>query len=124
MTVRFRVSDSLELAADVEGDWSGQPLLLLHGGGQTRHAWGYTMNALGEAGFLAISLDLRGHGYSDWAPDGNYSIDAYANAFRQVVPTEYIDVQQAGHMVAGDRNDAFTSAVLSFLSRKLSKTRL
>jgi pimeloyl-ACP methyl ester carboxylesterase len=85
MAVRFRVGDSFELAADVEGQWSGKPVLLLHGGGQTRHAWGYTMSALGEAGFLAISLDLRGHGYSDWAPDGNYYIDAYARDLRAVV---------------------------------------
>ncbi|MGV8074991.1 MAG: alpha/beta fold hydrolase [Syntrophobacteraceae bacterium] len=85
MAVRFRVGDSLELAADVEGQWNGKPVLLLHGGGQTRHAWGYTMSALGEAGFLAISLDLRGHGYSDWAPDANYSVDAYAKDLRAVV---------------------------------------
>jgi pimeloyl-ACP methyl ester carboxylesterase len=84
MAVRFQITDSFELAADIEGAWSGHPVLLLHGGGQTRHAWGYTMSALGEAGFLAISLDLRGHGYSDWAPDGDYSIDAYAKDLRAV----------------------------------------
>jgi pimeloyl-ACP methyl ester carboxylesterase len=78
MAVRFRVAESLELAGDVEGQWNGNPVLLLHGGGQTRHSWGYTASALGEAGFLAINLDLRGHGYSDWVPDGNCSIDAYA----------------------------------------------
>jgi non-heme chloroperoxidase len=32
---------------------------------------------LAEAGWRAWSLDLRGHGDSDWAPDGNYSIDAF-----------------------------------------------
>ena len=47
--------------------------------------------------------------------------EAGASAFRRLVPhAEYIDVQEASHMVAGDRNDAFTSAVLSFLTRKLS----
>ncbi len=30
---------------------------------------------------------------------------------------EYVDVAGAGHMVAGDRNDAFTAAVLDFLDR-------
>jgi len=30
---------------------------------------------------------------------------------------EFVDVSGAGHMVAGDRNDAFTEAVLAFLDR-------
>jgi non-heme chloroperoxidase len=43
-----------------------------------------------------------------------------AEAFRQAVPSaEYIDVPGAGHMVAGDRNDAFTAAVVDFLTRHL-----
>jgi hypothetical protein len=29
---------------------------------------------------------------------------------------KYIDVAEAGHMVAGDRNDAFSKAVIEFLS--------
>lgn len=85
MAVRFRVGNSMELAADIYGDWSGQPVVLLHGGGQTRYAWGSTTETLSKAGFLVINLDLRGHGHSAWAPDGNYSIDAYANDLRSVV---------------------------------------
>ena len=30
---------------------------------------------------------------------------------------DFVDVTGAGHMVAGDRNDAFTRAVQDFLSR-------
>lgn len=85
MTVRFRVEKAIELVADIEGNWSGPLVLLLHGGGQTRHAWGGTMHALSEAGFLVINLDLRGHGSSSWAPDGDYSIDAYAQDLRSVM---------------------------------------
>ncbi|MEN6374572.1 MAG: alpha/beta hydrolase [Smithella sp.] len=85
MAVRFRVGNSMELAADVDGDWNGQPVLLLHGGGQTRYAWGSTTETISKAGFLVINLDLRGHGHSSWAPDGDYSIDAYANDIRSVI---------------------------------------
>jgi pimeloyl-ACP methyl ester carboxylesterase len=28
---------------------------------------------------------------------------------------QYVDVSDAGHMVAGDRNDRFTEAVIEFL---------
>jgi pimeloyl-ACP methyl ester carboxylesterase len=85
MAVRFQVGNSLGLIADIDGDWSGEPVLLLHGGGQTRHAWGSTRSALADAGFLVINLDLRGHGESGWASDGDYSIDAYANDLRSVI---------------------------------------
>ena len=32
---------------------------------------------------------------------------------------EFVDVSGAGHMVAGDRNDAFTAAVADFLRRRV-----
>ena len=41
-----------------------------------------------------------------------------AREFLGLVPgAEYVDVADAAHMVAGDRNDAFTLAVSRFLSR-------
>jgi non-heme chloroperoxidase len=41
-----------------------------------------------------------------------------AREFQQAVPhAEFVDVSGAGHMVAGDRNDAFTQAVAGFLDR-------
>jgi len=85
MTVRFRGAGSIALAADALGRWDGPPCLLLHGGGQTRHAWGGTTRALADAGFLALTLDQRGHGESDWAPDADYSPDAYVADLRAVL---------------------------------------
>ncbi len=39
-------------------------------------------------------------------------------AFRELVPhAEFVDIAGAGHMVAGDRNDAFTDAILTFLRK-------
>ncbi len=44
--------------------------------------------------------------------------DETAREFLADAPhAEYVDVSDAGHMVAGDRNDAFTSAVVEFLER-------
>lgn len=43
-----------------------------------------------------------------------------AAEFRARFPTvEFLDVSGAGHMVAGDRNDVFTAAVVDFLTRHL-----
>ena len=50
------------IAADIWGDPEAQPVLLLHGGGQTRHAWKGTGEELAKSGFRTYSLDARGHG--------------------------------------------------------------
>ncbi len=76
--LRFTAPDGLVLAAGAFGDPSGAPVLLLHGGGQTRHAWDRTAKALAARGAYAVSLDLRGHGDSGWSADGRYAIDAFA----------------------------------------------
>ncbi len=55
------------------------PVLLLHGGGQTRHSWGATAARLAASGREVITMDARGHGDSDWDPAGDYSMDAFAS---------------------------------------------
>jgi pimeloyl-ACP methyl ester carboxylesterase len=46
--------------------------------------------------------------------------DAGVAAFRELVPhLEVADVSGAGHMVAGDRNDAFNDAAIAFLEQHL-----
>lgn len=52
--------------------------LLLHGGGQTRHAWEGTATRLASEGWRAICLDQRGHGDSDRAADAGYTFLDYA----------------------------------------------
>jgi len=64
--------------ADVCGPPGAPTVLLLRGGGQTRHAWGTTAESLALEGWRAIALDLPGHGDSDWLANGNYSIEALA----------------------------------------------
>ncbi len=52
-------------------------ILLLHGGGQTRHAWSRTARRLAEAGWRAIAIDQRGHGDSAWSEHGAYAATDY-----------------------------------------------
>jgi pimeloyl-ACP methyl ester carboxylesterase len=85
-----------------EGGPDGAPLVvLLHGGGQTRHAWGGAMNRLMGAGYHVINFDSRGHGESDWAPDGDYSMDARASDVGAVMsgidaPTALVGASMGG----------------------------
>jgi pimeloyl-ACP methyl ester carboxylesterase len=76
---RFEGFEGLHLVADVWGDDESWPVLLMHGGGQTRHAWGNTAAVLAEHRWRAASLDLRGHGDSEWALNGDYSFTAYSS---------------------------------------------
>lgn len=83
--VSYQVSDGVKLTGDAWGASDAAPVLLLHGGGQTRHAWGGTARALAEQGWYAVALDLRGHGDSNWSPDGNYQIDVFVEDLHRVL---------------------------------------
>jgi pimeloyl-ACP methyl ester carboxylesterase len=81
-TVELSGADGVSLRADVFGDPGDPPVLLLHGGGQTRFAWGSTPQALADRGWLVYRVDLRGHGESEWPEDGDYSLWAFADDTR------------------------------------------
>ena len=85
MKTRRYQADGLELAADVGGEPGDPMVLLLHGGGQTRHSWGQAARSLIATHHQVVSLDLRGHGESDWAGDGNYSLDCQIRDLRCVL---------------------------------------
>lgn len=71
------------LVADVFGT-RGAPVLLLHGGGQTRHAWRATAVEIADAGHVAYAIDQRGHGDSDWIDSGAYTFPDFAADLRAV----------------------------------------
>jgi pimeloyl-ACP methyl ester carboxylesterase len=75
----------LRLAADAAGEPNAPTLLFLHGSGQTRQSWGRALEEAARRGYRALSLDLRGHGDSDWAPDGNYALESFAADVRQAI---------------------------------------
>ena len=87
MLIELTGADGLLLTGEVEGPADGPPVLLLHGGGQTRHSWSGTLRTLAEQGWRACGLDLRGHGDSQWAPDGDYTLDAFAADIRCAAST-------------------------------------
>lgn len=73
--VVFRASGGVQLEAEVWGSDENPPVLLAHGGGQTRLAWRETAGRLAASGFFAVAVDLRGHGASDRSAD--YSLSAF-----------------------------------------------
>ncbi len=56
-------------------DWGSEgkpPFVLLHGGAQTAHSWDDFAPVV-RGDYHVYALDQRGHGDSDWSPDGDYS---------------------------------------------------
>ncbi len=84
-SIEFQSSDGVTLRGMAWGDPGARPVIFLHGGGQTRHAWGRTAMLLSEGGWRSICLDARGHGDSDWSPEGSYSLDHFVDDLRSCV---------------------------------------
>ena len=82
----FQTRAGHRLACSHRGPEDGAPVILLHGGGQTRHAWQSSIISLGEAGWHAISVDLRGHGDSDWP--GDYRVQDFAGDVRELAQSQ------------------------------------
>ncbi|MEL6505387.1 MAG: alpha/beta hydrolase [Pseudomonadota bacterium] len=53
------------------------PVVLMHGGGQTRHSWKGGAERLAEQGYLAFTVDARGHGDSAWLKSAQYRFQDY-----------------------------------------------
>ncbi|HEY6533875.1 MAG TPA: alpha/beta fold hydrolase, partial [Acidimicrobiales bacterium] len=91
-TIELVGAGGIRIVGDDRGDPDAVPVVLLHGGGQTRHSWQGTAEELASRGWRALTLDARGHGESDWAPEGEYMLTSFAT-----------DVQTAIEEVTGER---------------------
>lgn len=76
-SVNMVADDGLVLSCDLHGMAGNPSLVFTHGFGQTRLAWRSSASQLADLGFLCLCADARGHGGSDWHPDGAYSIDQF-----------------------------------------------
>ncbi|MDF3309661.1 alpha/beta hydrolase [Rhodococcus sp. T2V] len=88
--MQITTDSGLRLVGHSVGDPSGPPILFLHGGGQTRHTWDAAVESMAARGWHAATVDLRGHGESDWSPDGDYrtatvaaDVAAWVTAFNE-----------------------------------------
>jgi pimeloyl-ACP methyl ester carboxylesterase len=71
-------SETIRLRGEIQGPDTAPLVMLLHGGGQSRHAWSGTALRLVADGFAVGTYDARGHGDSGWAADKDYSMLAHA----------------------------------------------
>jgi non-heme chloroperoxidase len=87
------------LAGDSWGDPGRRLVALLHGGGQTRHAWKNTGTRLAAVGYHVVAFDARGHGDSEWDSSGLYTQDARVADLQAILAAE--GASQAKPVVIG-----------------------
>lgn len=92
-------------------DW-GNPeapaLILQHGGRDHCRSWDWVAEELAKD-WHVIAPDLRGHGDSAWAPDGNYEMNAFVYDFAQLVHTlGFEEVTIVAHSLGGNIASRFT----------------
>lgn len=110
----------VRVVADRLGDPAARAVVFLHGGGQTRRSWARAAAAVAERGWQAITVDLRGHGESDWSGDGDYRVVTFATdilaVLRQLPPRPVLVGASLGGftalLLAGELAPGIASAVV------------
>ena len=107
-TFETRGAHGLRIAGDRRGDPDAAAVVFLHGGGQTRRSWSKVAASVANRGWQSVTIDLRGHGESDWSPEGDYRLDSMAADVRAVLGELPPDPVLVGASLGG-----FTSMVLA-----------
>ena len=107
-TANSFISQRLRLHYVDWGNPDAPPLILQHGGRDHCRSWDWVAEELAKD-WHVIAPDLRGHGDSAWAPDGNYEINAFVYDFAQLVHTLGHDqVTIVAHSLGGNVATRFT----------------
>ena len=101
-TSRIYFSQRLRLHYVDWGNPTAPPLLLVHGGRDHCRNWDWVATAL-RRDWHVLAPDLRGHGDSQWSPDGNYSMSAYIYDLAQLIhQQELAPVTIVAHSLGGN----------------------
>src|SRR5260370_20434443 len=101
-TSRFYTSQRLRLHYVDWGNPDAPPLLLVHGGQDDCRNWDWVAAGLRD-GWHIIAPDLRGHGDSAWAADGNYTMAGYVADLAQLIQQQKLaPVTIIAHSLGGN----------------------
>jgi pimeloyl-ACP methyl ester carboxylesterase len=101
-------ADGTRLHAESFGADSDPPVVLVHGWTEMLGYWTQVIDGLGERGLRAIAYDLRGHGQSEPAAGGDYSIERFGEDLEAVLDTVLEPGERA--LVAGHSLGAMSIA--------------
>src|SRR5258705_3696593 len=101
-TSRVYFSQRLRLHYVDWGNSGAPPLLLVHGGRDHCRNWDWVAAAL-RRDWHVLAPDLRGHGDSQWSPDGNYGMAGYIYDLAQLIhQQELAPVTIVAHSLGGN----------------------
>ena len=101
VTERLTTPSGITVEFDLWGKIKRDAILLLHGGGQTRHSWNATAEKITQVDGCAITLDLRGHGDSDWSHEGDYELSDFSEDVAFLIDTLEIQPSLVGASLGG-----------------------
>ena len=101
VTERLTTPSGITLEFDLWGKIKRDAILLLHGGGQTRHSWNATAEKITQVNGCAITMDLRGHGDSDWSHGGDYELSDFSEDVAFLIDTLEIQPSLVGASLGG-----------------------
>ena len=81
----IRSADGTMLHAEVFGPDDGNTVVLAHGWTEMLDYWTYVIRDLTAKGFRVVAYDLRGHGDSDPATDGDYAVERFGEDLEAVL---------------------------------------
>jgi esterase len=99
------------------GDASSPTLIALHGLRGHGHSWDSFSEPMSGA-YRILALDQRGRGDSDWAPDGQYTSDAYVKdleGFCEALQLRHFILM--GHSMGGRNSMAFAARHPAMVNR-------
>ncbi len=89
-----RSKDGTQLHAEVFGAQDAQTLILAHGWTEMLTYWAYVIRALSPR-YRIVAYDLRGHGHSGRATDGDYAIERFGEDLEAVLEQTVPDGRRA-----------------------------
>lgn len=111
--------DGVAMVADAYGDPAAPPVCFFHGGGQSRRSWAGSARRVAKAGYYGLTFDLRGHGDSGWADDGDYLLEAYGRDVEAILaaldrPAALVGASRGGQsaLVGGSRRPALARLIM------------
>jgi pimeloyl-ACP methyl ester carboxylesterase len=109
---------NLRRSADGRWHWHWDPRFMQFGDTETRPPRDPEVLEQAARALRIPTLLVRGKNSDLLSAEG-------AQQFLELVPhASYVDVSGAGHMVAGDKNDAFSNAVVDFLQHEIRDAKL
>ncbi len=120
-----RSRDGTQLHVETFGLADGATIVLVHGWTEMLSFWTYVIRDLSARGYRVVAYDLRGHGQSGRAVEGDYSLDRFGEDLEAVLEACVPDGRRA--VIAGHSLGAMSIAAWAEhhdVSRRASATAL